>query len=72
MFYNFQLVIMLLSFNLHVRLICAIKHLLTYLAVVILAAGEQGRPAEAGWQQDGVCAAGVCAGPWSELRDTAR
>ena len=26
-FYNF----LLLSFNLHVRLICAIKHLLTYL-----------------------------------------
>jgi len=31
--YNFQLLFMLLSFNLHmhVRLICAITHLLTYL-----------------------------------------
>ena len=30
-FCNFLPLFMLLSFNLHVRLICAIKHLLTYL-----------------------------------------
>ena len=35
--YNLQLLVMLHFYNLHVRLICVIKHLLTYLLTRLLA-----------------------------------